>query len=394
MKKSAVLALSALFTVSAFSLETKGIISNESQLSFSENDYSVPSLVQKDSLTASLRQPLSQSGKTYFSAEAMVSFEYDRTFSDPAYDDTEILADLTLFKLASKIPVNKANFCIAAGRFSMADATSRIYNQNADGILLQYLSPYIELNAYGAYTGLLNAKTVTILTPVASAYGSNSDKDFYDFATAYIAGALSIKFPYLLFNQSITAECFAFISTEGPGEMTAEDDKRIYGTLALDGPLSSSFFYNASTSFLFSEEMDYKAANYSAIKADIFPSESFMLSVSGCYASGKQGAFEAFTTFTASTAGLNVSEKKYNALAMGGLACAARISPEVILNLGGDILFDIPETEAEYSGTQVSAALTYQAFTDLSLSLSAQTFIADKEEESKSTFKLMLSLAF
>lgn len=393
MKKLAFLALLTSFTVSAFTLETKAIISNSTQFNFTENDFSLPELVQKDSLTASFRQPLNESGKTYFAAEGLISFEYDRTFSDPAVDSKELLADLSLFKFSSLISLNKANLNIALGRFSLSDVTSCIFNQNADGLLLQYLSPYVELSAYGAYTGLLNNKTVTLLDPSNSAYSASEEKDFYDFSPAYITGALTVKLPYLLLNQSITAEAFAFIKSQGPSDVKAEDDTRLYATLAFNGPLASSVFYTANTSFLFSETYDYKAANLTSIKADIFPTDSFMLSLKGLYASGENSSLKTFTGFTSIAAGFNVSEKKYSSLAMAGLECAGRLSSKTLLNLKADALFDMIDSKSQYSGTQILAAFTYQAFTDLNLSLEAKTFIADKKEESKTSFALLLSLA-
>lgn len=393
MKKIILITAASMLTAAAFSFEAKGTVSNETQFDFYENDFSEPDLIQKDSISGSLRLPLTDSGKTYISAEGLFSFEYDRTFSDPATDSTELTADLTLCKFSSIIPAGSTNITVSAGRFSMSDATAIVYNQNEDGLLFQCSSPYVSVSAYGAYTGLLNAKTVTMLTPVASTFGTE-DKDFYEFAPAYAAGALSINLPYLLFNQSITAECFAFMDTEGPGKISSEDDKRVYASFILDGPLSSSLFYNAGTTFLFSEERDFSPANLSKLSVLFFPTENIMLNLNGYYASGSQGSLKPFASFTSATAGLNATEKKYTELIKGGLSCTARLTPEAILAAGADILFDYPENEVKYSGTQLSGKFTYQAFSDLEVSFEAQTFIADRKEENKTTVKLTVTLAF
>ena len=393
MKKIILITAAAVLSSASFSFETKGSVTNETQFDFYENDFSEPHLIQEDSITGSIRLPLVHSGKTYLTAEGFLGFEYDRTFSDPAEDDTDITADITLCKFSSIISAGNASVTVSAGRFSMSDATNVVYSQNADGLLIQYSSPYVSAAAYGAYTGLLNAKTVTMLTPAASTFGTEN-KDFYEFAPAYAAGAISIKLPYFVFNQSITAECFAFMDTEGPGNISSDGDRRIYASLVADGPLASSLFYNAGTSFLFSEERDYSPANLSKVNVMFFPADDLMMIFNGCYASGSQGVLKPFASFTSAAAGLNASEKKYTELIKGGLSCTARLTQNAILAASADVLFDVPETEVKYTGTQLNGKFTYQAFSDLEISFEAQTFIADRKEENKTSVKLTATLAF
>ena len=65
-----------------------------------------------------------------------------------------------------------------------------------------------------------------------------------------------------------------------------------------------------------------------------------------------------------------------------------------LLSCGLDMVMCSPEDSFEYNGTQIGVSAVYQPFTDLSLELTGMTYLADDENNRKSSVAFTASLAF
>ena len=373
-----VLSLSSL----AFGFETGGLISNDT--TFKGNDEL--KLDQTDTATLWGRTALNDDGSSYFVVEGSFKTEYDDGIPN-SDDKLKLTLDFSLVKLVLKQELDEGTLTFSAGRFFNSDLSGIVFAQNADGVKATYEAARFELSGYAAYTGLLNAKNVTILDDMPPELDS---KKVYVLANKYVVGGLTFSLPHIVKSQTI--------SLEGFGAFGLEDDSfnRFYGTLALSGPLVSPVFYELSSTLGFANPIDgYDMSNLSKISITAYPSfKSMSISLNGVYASGKQVSFEAFQGFTSSTAAECLSEPEYSGIAKAGLAATIKPIEQLLLSLSGDAVFSA-EKDIEYYGFQYAAALTWQVVSDVSMGASfGQFFGKDNSDDDKTQLKITANIAF
>ena len=374
--KNVTLSLIFTFAVSSvFAVDFGATIDNSSKLY--TNDFSSCSLDQTDSVLTWTKINFLNSGTTYLALEGLFSYEYTNSAlgSEDADKLNDFILDLTLFKFFHTLKLNSRNtLSFSAGRFFISDSTSTILLQNADGLLTKYETPHAKLSLYCGYTGLLNAKSITMLNSSDVTFSYDSSL-VYDWNTSYLVASLSGGLPFILFNQSISLEVLSLTGLHGPYTLNTENtttigDNRFYATLFVNGPLSTEIFYTFSSTF--STYNFTEVANLSKAKVDFyFPFMNGAASINAVYASGENGFLTSFKGITSNTASYSYDEPEYSGLLKAGASASIKPVSNILVTLGSDAVFLCPESTFSYGGFEVYANASYQIFTDLNLSLNA-----------------------
>ena len=402
LKKSLICAFALASAGMLSALETGGLVTNDTTFANEEKDGSLK-LNQKNGASLWLRAPLSEDGSSYFSAEGSFTSEYIASEED-SDKKLKLTLDATLFKLVLQKQLDSAEINFSAGRFYNSDLTGIIYTQNGDGAKIEAAFPRFEITAFGAYTGLLNAKNVTIIDfPESSELTpdlTDKEKTLYVTAKKFVVGSLTFSLPNIFANQTI--------AMEGLGAFSLESTKynRVYGTLALTGPIVSPMFYNLSSSIgMFKyEDSDWEKSNLTTASISVYPDfKSMSLSLNGLYASGSQGSFKPFQGFTSGTAVSSLLEPEYTALAKAGLSASIKPVQNVLLAASGDIVFDAAAGDEgdkiEQAGFEYSVSVNIQALSDVSLGAGLTQYIGKEDYEgtigaSKTQIKISAAIAF
>ena len=396
--------IALLSAVNVFALETGGLINNDSKFANVKKDASDKNepfdlkLDQKNTINLWLRAPLSEDGKSYFTTEGAFKSEYDASIADDD-DKFKVSLDVNLFKLVLNKELDAGDLVFTAGRFFNADLSGLAYTQNADGVKFTANLPKISVSLFGAYTGLLNAKNITILEKDKNDQPdmNGKAKTLYVLANKYLVGTLTVSLPNLFASQTISAEGFIAQSLE------SKKFNRYYGTLALNGPLVPKVFYNLSSTFAFSkaDEQDMETSNLSQASIVVYPGfKSMSIALDGLYASGEQGSFKKFEGFTSGTAVNSTTEAEYKELTKAGLAASIKPIPNLLVYTNGDLVFDACES-IKYAGLQYSLGLNWQVLSDFSVGVSFGQYIAKDDADTikhigdtKTQIKINAAIAF
>ncbi len=400
-----------VMAVSLNAVEFNGILSDDSYIKFNGNKYDTQIMEFSESFTGSVKAPLNADGSTYFSAEAIVTDNYDVTTGENNVDgENEVVLDCNLFKFSSLIKMNNTDSLqISLGRFFVSDVTGLVFAQNCDGAFFQYDTPRFAASLYGGYTGLLNVKNishVSFRTGSVWEPGADDEKDLYDFTAPYIVGGLSLSAPYCFLNQTVTLEGYAFIGSSGPADIddnSKDESTRIYGTLSVNGPLSTIVFYNLSGTVLSAklnkDGVDMKTTGILAQGSlNFYPNyKSSSITLSGVYASGKDEKY--YMGFTKATACSSASEPILAGIIKGGIAGSILPIDKMFCSLGCDAVFRIgdendPDGDTKFYGYQLNAVMNYQLFSDMKLGLSGASFIGKEKDDCSTKITVSLALSF
>ena len=384
-------ALLAGATTLASAADFGALVTNDS--TFTGNKASELELDQKNTASAWLRIPFNNAGTTYFTVEGLYQFE--RTPINISKDDdvgdaeNQPLFDVDLAKFAASAGAGAGTFSLALGRFSTSDLTGIIYNQNADGALLSFESPVFALSLYGAYTGLLNARAVSMLDDITE----EDTEKLYQLATKYAIGSATLSLPHFAAGQTLSAQFL------GTFRLEDEDFNRMYATLALNGPLSTRLFYTLSSTLGISSyaDEDKEYSNLSKASLTLYTGvKGITFTANGVYASGEQGPFKSFTGFTSQTAVKALSDRtEYTGLIKGGLGMSIKPFASVLLSGGCEAILTALDTSIEYEGFQYQAALGWQVVSDVSLSASIyQYYDKENSERDKTGINLYAAISF
>lgn len=378
---------------SVFALETGGLLTNDSKFLNAEKDGSLK-LDQKNGINLWFRNPVSQDGSSYIAGEGSFLFEKDMRIED-SEKQLKLYADLNLLKLVAKKELESGNLVFSAGRFYNSDLSGLVYTQNGDGVKLEASLSGVEFSVFGAYTGLLNAKNITILDNDTDL--TDKEKTVYVMANKFAVGALTLSLPYFAANQTLSIEGFGALSLE------STKFNRFYGTVALNGPLFTPVFYNISSTMGFAkyDEEDMVKGNLTKGAISVYPDfKSMSFSLNGLYASGKQGSFEAFQGFTSNTAVNSLKEDEYSGIALAGISASIKPVENFLFFAGADIVFDTlageEQKSIERSGLQYSAGFNWQVVSDVSLGANLSQFIGkdDYADYNRTQFRITAAIAF
>ncbi len=383
IKKYALLSIILTGTASVWAIETGGLITNNS--SFKTNSEQDFKLDQVNRASLWLRAPISADGKSYFAGEALYEFEKD--FDE---DTTTHTLDSDLFKLVLYKKQGTNNFFLSAGRFFYSDLSNYVYGQNADGLLLDYSGIHLGVSAFGAYTGLLNSHTTSMISSDAFGDEDAFEKDtdvLYDLAEKYVVGALTLRLKNLAGHD---------ISGQFLGTFRVENNpfNRMYATVSFNGPVVRGVYYNAGTTFGFYsyDGSSVKTSNLSNASLTYYTSGSIPASVglSGVYASGEQGGLSPFIGFTKATATYSYEEPIYSGIIKAGLHASVKPIKPLLLSASGDVVFDAASgddsDEIEYTGFQYQVGAHWQVLSDVMLGANlTQYFDKDNDDDKNRT---------
>ncbi|MCR5494992.1 MAG: hypothetical protein K6F15_05085 [Treponema sp.] len=415
-KKIAGLFVLGIFSLSGLSaLDFGGLVTNDSiiKTNFDQNF----KLDQKNSASLWFKQAFDQAGSNYFIAEAIYNFERDF--------DVEVTTnsiDSDLFKLVLNAKNKAGVFNLSAGRFFYCDLSGNAYAQNADGLLLSYKGRKFETSLYGAYTGLLNAQTVKMLTSreeakdhlsvetdifgkthnVEDNYYFERDPDaVYDLAEKYMVGGAIVSFPNLFAGQTLTSQFL------GTWRVEHEGYTRMYAALGLNGPIVKTLFYNVSST-LGIDNYNGECTNFSNLtKADITyyaPILSMVLQVNGSFASGEYGDFGRFKGFSEIAATSSLMDIQYSGIVKSGVSISLTPVSSLTFNGSADFIFDASgdyernniADEIGNFGFQYNCGLVWQMVSDFMLGFNAaQYFDCDNSDYmNKTAFTIKAALSF
>ncbi len=239
--KKIIAACSALFlTVFVFAVDGGGSLSAGFEFDNTElSGLSVSNFKLSTKATGWVKVPVNKSSG--FSLEANWAFaDYIYPdFSDYSYVSNTI--DIALAKYSTLFPLADGTLTLNAGRFSFSDATGKIFSQVNDGVFALYRKGFLELSAYGGYSGLLNAKNVTIFADNA-AYDNS---DVYALAPGYITGLLNFSLPNFKAGQTFGVQVLGF----GCVKDSESASNRFYGSVFANGPIIKRLFYTFSFAY-------------------------------------------------------------------------------------------------------------------------------------------------
>ena len=232
---------------------------------------------QSDNLNLWLKVPITNDNMNYFAGEMFYQFKFDGTnIASEAIGNT---IDFNLLKFVTKIRLgNRQLLSINAGRFSLSDSTSMIFSQVCDGILVKYSNRKISAMAYGGYTGLLNANSVSIINKKNSNYRP-SKNNVYALSAKYIPFGLSVTFPSLFANQTLSAQGWSFF------DLNNDNYNRFYGIVSLEGYPTKNLFYKLNS--VVGTVNFSSISNLSTLNMIAYFTKSFSMNFGGMYASGK-----------------------------------------------------------------------------------------------------------
>lgn len=364
------------------------VVSDSTKFNFNGAD-SDAALEQKEMFIPSVKASLNEDGSVYFAAEAYFEHKLDATFDPETETDNSIIVDLNLFKAGGAIDAGSGKIVFSLGRFFMADSTGFVLCQPLDAASISYGLKKFEVSAFGGYTGLLNSKNVSILDSYGSVYEGSDD--YYAFAMGYGAFGVAVTFPYLFANQTVGLESLGFIPLEGPSDTDA-DNSRFYGTMLVNGPLTSSLFYSLNSTLGFN---DGDMSNLTSLRINYYSDyKNLSFGAGAVYASNDSGSLKPFVGFTKMTACESMEEPVYSSVLKASVSGSIKPMDNFLLSCGLDMVMCSPEDSFEYNGTQIGVSAVYQPFTDLSLELTGMTYLADDENNRKSSVAFTASLAF
>lgn len=401
-RKSFLISVLFVLSINVFAFDFGGLITNNSSLkSHGGGDFKFD---QKNSASTWFRVPFDKSGENYFATEVIYDFE-----SDFDSEQTTNVLDLNLLEVSLFKDVGSSKIGMNIGRFYFSDITGTILTQNSDGLKLSFHNDWLNISAYGSYTGLLNAHNVDIITTAPKTFYSDgtipleedtelcfsADNDkIYDFAKKYALAEFSVGFPYLFAGQSVSLE---FLGAFGLGD---DSYNRMYATLALEGPIVQTLFYNVSSTVGFVDyDGETEISNLSKAGIDYFL-KKFSFGVNAVYASGEQGGLSTFEGFTKNTSTYSARDFLYSGIIKTGVSASFKPFDALLFNLGSDAVFNAAagdeKEDIEYFGFQYSADVRWQVKSDFQLGFAASQFI-DKDildEVRKTCFSLTAALSF
>ncbi|MBQ7159968.1 MAG: hypothetical protein IJS09_11195 [Treponema sp.] len=408
MKKSFKFTLLSLLLAgsmaTASAIDFGGMFTNDSR--FSGNSFGKLILEQKDTISAWLRIPFNKQGTSYFITEGMyqafwknIEINGDATGEKNKYTG---IVDLNLFKFYGLWKTSSGQISLSAGRFFSADLSGLVFSQTADSALLSFDFSKFTFSVYGAYTGLLNARTVSMINNIFTVSNGESsstneffkedDSKHYQRAEDYVIAAMTVSFPSLFETQTLAAQFL--------GAYKAKDDSynRMYAEFSAGGPLVSTLYYNANTTFSFVNfnSGDWEIGNFSKLFLTYYASfKNMAFSVGGIYASGENGGLKSFTGFTSQTATNALKGRtEYTSLIKASAAFSIKPVTNLLLGLNSDIIFNAAESP-KYEGFQYGANANWQVVSDVGLGLSMyQYFDKNDDDRNKSCVQLRAAISF
>lgn len=383
MKRSLISILFAMLLLpSSFGYEWGLSLVNSTE--FKGQEFDSLKLNQNDSLSLWTKIPFNKSNSSYLVGDVSYHFKYEDAGNNPV--GLQNIVNLNMFKFVSELSFNNVNkMFIMAGRFPIVDSSRKVFAQSSDGLYLKYAGVFTNISLYGGYTGLLNSKEVTVLTPSETKYKEASN-DFYTLAPKYVPVSVMFNFPSLFANQQLNIQGWGFLDLNG------DDFNRYYANIELDGYLAKGLHYALSS--VFGTVNFENLMNCSELTIKYFVSEPFALQCSALYASGKNEIFDAFTGVTSNSVILAYENTECSNLFKAELGAVVSVLQKCLISAKGAYVADFTEESMDYRGIQWESNIIWNIFDDVQLSASMGQFYGQDSKDNQTRMSVNLNLAF
>ena len=383
MKRSLISILFAMLLLpSSFGYEWGLSLVNSTE--FKGQEFDSLKLNQNDSLSLWTKIPFNKSNSSYLVGDVSYHFKYEDAGNNPV--GFQNIVNLNMFKFVSELSFNNVNkMFIMAGRFPIVDSSRKVFAQSSDGLYLKYAGVFTNISLYGGYTGLLNSKEVTVLTPSETKYKEASN-DFYTLAPKYVPVSVMFNFPALFANQQLNIQGWGFLDLNG------DDFNRYYANIELDGYLAKGLHYSLSS--VFGTVNFENLMNCSELTIKYFVSEPFALQCSALYASGKNEIFDAFTGVTSNSVILAYENTECSNLFKAELGAVVSVLQKCLISAKGAYVADFTEESMDYRGIQWESNIIWNIFDDVQLSASMGQFYGQDSKDNQTRMSVNLNLAF
>jgi len=348
MKKIIVVFLFSIFALSLFAFDFGGSL-DTSFLIFDENK--IPS---KDSYMA-----LSETASLWIrhNFSNWISFSMEGNYS-ASYDFKKFSQNLNLDFLKLKMnfaPSSVAEIGVDLGRFHVSDSTSLVLNGLIDGAQVKILLPEVDFSLFGGYTGLLNAKSVSIVNSTVE----KTQDSLYGFAPKYLLGGISLFATNYYGNHSVGCDFSTFIPVDSRETRTSS----FYVGFDATGPVFSSLYYDVSAILsLFAGENVNTGFLVDGLISYYAPFLSSVVSLNATYAT------DSFCPFSNSSVVMG-GVRDLSGLLKLGLVSSIKPFSNFLVVISGDYLMDDVDSKLTSFGFQWYANLKWQILSDLQFSL-------------------------
>ena len=362
-------ALCALASSSLAAFEWGGLVTNDSTYKGQSDDMHIR---QSDKLTMWIKVPLPGSKDSYFTAESFYTFKYESK-----KDDISHIFDVNLCKLSLSNQLNNATTIFNIGRYGLRDLSGLIVNQNADGMELAVKTKNVSVSAYAGFTGLLNAHTqqMNVIATTANA------APVYTKTAPMVLGKLTCTFPRLFAQQTNAYELYGAVNAI---------EKRLYATMALNGPIYKNLFYLFSATGSLRQTYDSKFAfsNLSRLEISAYlPFYSSLVSWNTVFATGKTKYTTSFEPLTVSSANTS-SSLEYAGNFKTGLTASIRPIDSLLFACSADTFFNVMNARQAkgFIGAQWHMAWRWQIVSDIQIAASVSQFFAVSDEQKRNPY--------
>jgi hypothetical protein len=295
--------------------------------------------------------------------------------SKPAgVDEFDYYVDVDLFRLSLTAQQNeKGKIIVDAGRFPVADATGILLSQGLDGVEVRGIRSFGNFSFLAGYTGLLNARQEKNLMTTDDVMDILTD-DIYALGAKRAVAKVTFQFPELFGGADLVMEALGQYDLREQFDSDAHETVHTgYGTIAVNGPITTSVFYSLSGTFqtgvLDSDDTYSEHALLGVARVEAFPVPVANIFAEFVYTTGENDFFSHLLPITFQSAG-TLYDAEYGNLMRA--KTGVFYTPMDILNIDfGASLFmyskETDEADGLYSATEVNAGATFKATSDLRL---------------------------
>lgn len=320
------------------------------------------SLQNTDDVYLWMNTALNKSKTLNFNSEIKYEFTW---YKNAGSDSLKNIIDADLLKLSGVFDItNDKTVSFALGRYPVSDNTGVVFNQVSDGLYASLVSPTVTVSGYLGFTGLLNSLNVSMLDNSGSV--ESSDGDFYVLAHPYLPANVTVEFPVLFGNQSLSVEANAFIDFK-------DSYNRYYANLVMSGPISNSTYYKLASSIGSVNFTDLM--NYTSFNLIMFPTSNFALTAGAEYASGEHMGLNNFVGFSSRVAYNSPLSPQTTGVIIPNASVTWTYGNSLYTGFSGKFIMAIPGTTVEKTAAEVATDLIYNLFSDLQVGLNLDWYV-------------------
>lgn len=365
------LLLSTFIIGSLFAVDYGGLVTSDS--TFKQNGSQDFVFAEQMDASAYLKVPFGQDGNTLLSAEFAYRLQYE---------DSQInhFINLPLLKISHTRQISDGLMNIAAGRYTMADSTEKIFSQTSDGLFGSYKTSFLMGSIYFGYTGLVNLFYTSMNEVGVSGEYIGFESDFYTSSLPYLVVGADFSLPNLFYGQNLSIGSWNFIGTQ------KLKSNKIYGTISLNGPLVENLYHN--THAVLAGILGDETGHFAGLAASTF---TYYFNYMGLAANaGLTYASKEFQTVTI-ISGLVTGEPWSNLFVP---SISVSLMPVSALYVGLETNAALQAESMEYTGVGFAAVASYQLFSDVAVSLNASHFLAKEEAARQTKISIKAAISF